>query len=154
VDTALLFLSKGRRVYQHDTSPKLAYLAESMALRIDKWLFYTRFFKTRGLAAKAVTGGHVRLNGVRAKRSSGVQPGDVIELVRDQLRWKVTARELPARRGPASEARQCYEEDEEVRAGREAFIDGRKMDRLQMPQTDGRPDKHTRRLLRSRRRPD
>ncbi len=124
-----------------------------MPLRIDKWLYYTRFYKTRGLAAKAVTGGHVKLNGARAKPASSVQPGDVIDLVKDQLRWRLVARKLPLRRGPAAEARQCYEEDEAVREEREAFIDGRKMDRLQMPRTDGRPDKHTRRMLRSRRRP-
>ncbi len=124
-----------------------------MPLRIDKWLYYTRFFKTRGLAAKAVTGGHVKLNGARAKPASSVQPGDVIDLVKNQLRWRLVARDLPARRGPAAEARQCYEEDVAIREERLAFVDGRRMDRLQMPRTDGRPDKHTRRMLRSRRRP-
>ena len=126
---------------------------EIVVLRIDKWLFFTRFYKTRGLAAKAVTGGHVKINGVRGKPAFTVRDGDVIDLVRDQLTWRMTVRELPSRRGPAAEARMCYEEDETVREVRQRLIEDRKMDRLQMPRTDGRPDKRTRRVLRSRRRP-
>ena len=120
-----------------------------MTLRIDKWLYYTRFFKTRGLAGKAVTGGHVRVNGTRAKPATGIRAGDIIDLVKDQHRWRMTATDLPVRRGPASEARQCYEEDMTVAAERQAQIDSRKMDRMQMPRTDGRPDKRTRRLIRT-----
>jgi ribosome-associated heat shock protein Hsp15 len=123
-----------------------------VVLRIDKWLYFTRFYKTRGLAMKAVSGGHVKVNGVRAKPSTGVKPGDVIDLVRDQLGWRLRALELPVRRGPAREARKCYEEDEKVAAARREFVAGRRMDRMQMPRTDGRPDKHTRRQLRERRR--
>ena len=124
----------------------------SVTLRVDKWLYYTRFHKTRGLAAKAVSGGHVRINGVRAKPASSVKPGDVIELVKDQLPWKMSATDMPARRGPASEARSCYHEDDIVAGERQELVDGRKADRLQMPRTKGRPDKHTRRLLRAVRR--
>ncbi len=124
-----------------------------MVLRIDKWLYYTRFYKTRGLAAKAVRGGHVRINGSRARPSSAVKPGDVIELVRDQLPWHIQAGPLPARRGPAREAAECYTEDEKIVKERQRMIADRRMDRMQMPRTDGRPDKHTRRKLRKRRRP-
>ena len=147
--TSLLFLLKGRRVYQHGAALKDV---KAVTLRVDKWLYYTRFFKTRVLAAKAVNGGHVKLNGVRAKPSSNVKFGDVVELVRDQLPWRMTVTDLPARRGPAREAQACYEEDQAVKSGHQALIDGRKVDRMQMPRTDGRPDKRTRRLLRAGRR--
>lgn len=121
-------------------------------LRIDRWLFFTRFYKTRSLAGKAVSGGHVRLNGERARVSARVRAGDRIELVKDQLRWDFTVLAVPARRGPASEARQCYEEDAAAVDAREKRRASLKMDRLAMPRTSGRPDKHTRRKLRDRNR--
>lgn len=122
------------------------------ALRIDKWLYFTRFYKTRGLAGRAVTGGHVKVNGTRAKASTTVKSGDVVDIVRDQLPWRLEVSAIPVRRGPAREAGTCYEEDSAVSAVRQELIAGRRMDRLQMPVTDGRPDKHTRRKLRDRRR--
>ena len=122
------------------------------ALRIDKWLYFTRFYKTRGLAGRAVTGGHVKVNGGRAKSSTAVKPGDAVDIVRDQLPWRLEVTAIPVRRGPAREARACYEEDAAVSAVRQELLAGRRMDRLQMPVTDGRPDKHTRRKLRERRR--
>ena len=125
---------------------------EDDSLRIDRWLFFTRFYKTRSLAAKAVTGGHVRLNGERARGAARVRVGDRIELVRDQLRWDFRVSAVPARRGPASEARQCYEESADAVAAREERKAGLRMDRLAMPRTSGRPDKHTRRKLRDRNR--
>ncbi len=125
-----------------------------MVLRVDKWLYYTRFYKTRGLAAKAANGGHVRINGTKAKPSSTLKTDDVVEIVCNQLPWKLAVIGIPSRRGPAAEARQCFSEDETVMVKRQRLIDGRKMDRLQMPKTDGRPDKHTRRKLRAWRRPD
>jgi ribosome-associated heat shock protein Hsp15 len=122
------------------------------SLRIDRWLFFTRFYKTRSLAGKAVSGGHVRLNGERARGSARVRVGDRIELVRDQLRWDFRICAVPARRGPASEARQCYEESAEAVEAREERKASLRMDRLAMPRTSGRPDKHTRRKLRDRNR--
>ncbi len=121
-------------------------------LRIDRWLYFTRFYKTRSAAAKAVTGGHVKLNGERARTAARVQPGDRIDLVREQLSWRFTVVGIPARRGPAREAQSCYEEDLEVREAREERIRSLRQDRLAMPRTRGRPDKHTRRKLRDRNR--
>lgn len=118
------------------------------SLRIDRWLWFTRFYKTRGLAAKAVSGGHVRINGERAKPGSKVQVGDVIEIVRGQLPFKLEAGPMPTRRGPAAEAQLCYVEDEETREERQATLDAIRQDRQQMPRTRGRPDKHTQRKLR------
>jgi ribosome-associated heat shock protein Hsp15 len=153
LDTALLLDQKGRKVYQQCLCAHRLTDTEIVVLRIDKWLFFTRFYKTRGLAAKAVNGGHVKVNGTRARPATTVKAGDIVELIRDQLPWRLTVQDVPARRGPASEARMCYAEDDASREQRQQLIDGRKVDRLQMPRTDGRPDKHTRRILRARRRP-
>ncbi len=122
------------------------------ALRIDLWLHRCRFFKTRSQAAAAVTGGHVRVNGERASPGTRVKPGDRIELVKDRLPYAVDAVALPARRGPAREARECYDEDEAVAAQRADQSQAIKQDRLLAPRTAGRPDKHTRRKLIKRRR--
>jgi ribosome-associated heat shock protein Hsp15 len=121
------------------------------ALRIDRWLYFCRFFKTRSKASAAVTGGHVRVNGERAAPGQRVKVGDRIELVRDRLEFSLDVAGIPARRGPASEARLCYEEDEESIRRREEKTAALRQDRLLMPKTEGRPDKHTRRLLRERR---
>jgi len=122
------------------------------SLRIDRWLWFTRFYKTRRLATAAVSGGHIRINGERAKPGSKIAAGDIIEIVREQLPYRLEAGPLPSRRGPASEARGCYLEDEATRVRREEIKGSIRNDRQQMPRTQGRPDKHTRKLLRERNR--
>jgi len=122
------------------------------SLRIDRWLFYCRFFKTRGKATTAVTGGHVKLNGERTSPGVRVKVGDRIELVRERLPYSLEVADVPARRGPATEARACYVEDEQTVSERESKVATLKQDRTLMPKTDGRPDKHTRRRLRDRKR--
>ena len=124
----------------------------SDGLRIDRWLFFCRFFKTRSKASAAVTGGHVKLNGERPGPGVRVSVGDRIELVRDRLPFALKVTAIPTRRGPAAEARACYEEDEKVVAERELKVATLKQDRMLMPKTQGRPDKHTRRKLRQRNR--
>ena len=124
----------------------------SSGLRIDRWLFYCRFYKTRGLATAAASAGHVELNGERAAPGRRVKPGDRIELLRDRLPYSLEVVDLPARRGPAAEARACYVEDEETVRVRNEKTQLLKQDRLAMPTTRGRPDKHTRRKLRERNR--
>jgi len=126
----------------------------SNSLRIDRWLFFCRFFKTRSKATAAVTGGHVRINGERAAPGARVQVGDRIELVRDRLPYSLDVTAIPSRRGPAPEARACYEEDEAVVQERQAKSAALKQDRMLMPRTAGRPDKRTRRKLRDRHRGD
>ena len=118
------------------------------SLRIDRWLWFTRFYKTRGLASDAVSGGHVKVNGERAKPGSKIKQGDIIELVRGQLPFRLEAGPLPVRRGPASEVALCYVEDAATQQERQTILDGIRQDRQQMPRTTGRPDKHTRRKLR------
>ena len=117
------------------------------SLRIDRWLFFCRFFKTRSKATAAVTGGHVRINGERASPGQRVTCGDRIDLVRERLAYSLTVAAIPSRRGPAPEARACYVEDEAKVLERERKTAALRQDRLLMPKTEGRPDKHTRRKL-------
>ena len=117
------------------------------SLRIDRWLYCCRFFKSRGQATAAVSGGHVRLNGERPSPGSRVKCGDRVDLVRDRLAYRLTVTGIPQRRGPAAEARGCYLEDEDSAREREVRVAALRQDRMLMPRTDGRPDKRTRRKL-------
>ncbi len=121
-------------------------------LRLDRWLWFTRFYKTRSAASAAVQGGHIRHNGERARSSTKVAIGDQIRLVRNQLTYELRVEDIPSRRGPAPEAQACYSESEASIAAREGLLADLRSDRLQMPTTPGRPDKHTRRRLRERNR--
>lgn len=76
--------------------------------------------------------------------------GDTIDLVKDRLPYRVTVLQIPKRRGPAREAAACYQDDALVADRRVALSEGIRQDRLLMPRTAGRPDKHTRRRLRER----
>ena len=125
--------------------------ADDTSLRIDKWLWFARFFKTRSLAAKAVTAGHVRVNGMRVKPSRAVALGDALNVQRGAELTECNVVALPARRGSATEARQCYLETEESIARRETRALERKSLATALGQpTKGRPDKRTRRMLRER----
>ncbi len=94
----------------------------------------------------------MRINGERAKSGNRILPGDTIELVKNQLRYRLDVLSLPKRRGPASEMATCYEEDAASQQKRHELMDQIKEDRRQMARTRGKPDKHTRRklLLRNR----
>lgn len=116
-------------------------------MRIDKWLFYTRLYKTRSLAGQACTGGHVAVNGERVRPSRDISKGDVLDITKAHLSFRYTVVAEPARRGPAREAVLCYEEDEAVRKKREADLALRNAARQAVPLTDGRPDRKTRRAL-------
>ena len=122
-------------------------------MRIDKWLWAARFFKTRSLATEAVLAGHVQVDGKRVKPARGVRVGEILEIRRDTFTWTVVVRALTERRGPASEAAALYEETKESQESREAH---RAELRLAQPQ-GGRPTKQDRRRLdalrRTRRRP-
>ena len=120
------------------------------ALRIDRWLFFARFFKSRSLATEAVTAGHARLNGERTSPGTRVRTGDVLDVQRGRVRQRVTVAAIPTRRGPASEAQSCYVEADADRDRRLALEEALKADRRSLPQTRGRPDKRTRRKLRDR----
>lgn len=124
--------------------------ANPTTLRIDRFLWFIRLYKTRTLAAKAVSGGHVRINGERARAGAKVSVGDEIELIKNRLTYRFEVQSLPTRRGPAVEAQRCYVEDQQTIDAREEKVASLRQDRMQMPRTDGRPDKHTRRKLRER----
>ena len=88
-------------------------------VRVDKWLWAARFFKTRALATEAVLGGHVHLNGARVKPAKDVRVGDTLQVRIATTEWTVDVRGLADRRGPASVARELYEERPESVAARE-----------------------------------
>ena len=116
------------------------------SMRIDKWLWTARFYKTRSLAAQAVEAGRACVNGERVKPSRELKPGDEVLVRAGELEWKVNVRGFSARRGPASEAVLLYAESEESRARRAAMI----LMRRTAPQPlahEGRPTKRDRRRL-------
>jgi ribosome-associated heat shock protein Hsp15 len=116
-------------------------------IRIDKWLWAARFFKTRSLAAEAVAGGKVDVGGARAKPSRIVRPGDRISIRRGPYEWTLTVKELSRQRGPASEAQEMYDESEESRRKREATAAQLRLERPPDFSTPGRPSKKDRREI-------
>ena len=117
-------------------------------VRIDKWLWAARFFKTRAMATEAVNGGRVHLNGQRIKASRAVKINDLYEIQRGFERIHVVVNILADRRGPASVAQTLYTETEQSMERREKEAAQRKMARLQRPVMDRRPTKRERRKLR------
>jgi ribosome-associated heat shock protein Hsp15 len=115
--------------------------------RLDKWLWCTRFFKTRSLAAQAVSGGRVHLNGERVKAAHVVRAGDRISLSLEGLKAEFDVLGLPARRGPAPEARTHYAETPESATRREQLREQHRLAQLSRPRPDTRPDKRERRKL-------
>jgi ribosome-associated heat shock protein Hsp15 len=114
-------------------------------VRLDKWLWAARFFKTRGLAAEAIEAGRVSVNHERAKPSKGVKPGDALQIRRPPYEHQVKVLAVSDRRGPAAEAQKLYEESAESRAKREAVA--AEMKAMPPPVFKGRPTKKDRRTL-------
>jgi ribosome-associated heat shock protein Hsp15 len=117
-------------------------------LRIDKWLWAARFYKTRSLAAQAVEGGKVKLNGERVKPARDVKPGDSVELRSGELQWRVEVCAVSPRRGPAPEAAKLYAETGESRANREQMLLMRRAGPHPAHEVRGRPTKRDRRMIR------
>jgi ribosome-associated heat shock protein Hsp15 len=116
-------------------------------VRLDKWLWAARFYKTRGLASEAIAGGKVQVNGDRAKRARPVQPGDEIRIRQGPYEHLVVVRALSARRGSASAAAELYQETPASRAAREAMaLQLRSLHAAFVPDK-GRPTKKDRREL-------
>lgn len=118
------------------------------AARIDRWLFGVRLYKSRSLAAQAVTGGKVHVNSDRVKPSREVRAGDVVTFVRGAVEFECTVAAIPARRGPAQEAARCYVETPASEARRAEFAQRMKIAGGPAPRPDERPDKHDRQALR------
>ena len=123
--------------------------ASPASMRIDRWLFAVRLFKSRSLAATAVSGGRVHVNGERVKPARGVRAGEHISLVRGALEFECEVLGMPVRRrGPAKEAAGFYRETEASVKRRVDFGERMRLAAALAPRPDSRPDKHERRLLR------
>ncbi len=114
---------------------------ELSGLRLDKWLWAARFFKTRTLAATAIDGGKVHWQGQRAKPAREVRVGDELDIDIGELRWTVIVRGLNHQRRPASEAQQLYEETAASSARRAAVLEQRKLAPTPGADRKGRPTK-------------
>ena len=117
-------------------------------VRIDKWLWAARFFKTRSLATKAVSGGHVHLNGSRVKAARSVQQGDSLVIRRGELEFTVVVQEISGKRGPATVARTLYAETETSITAREEGRKERRLIHSPAARPQGRPGKRDRRKIR------
>jgi ribosome-associated heat shock protein Hsp15 len=119
--------------------------SDATRVRIDKWLWAARFFRTRALACAAIDAGHVRMGGERVKAAKAIHPGDRIAIFRDGLCWDVEVAALSERRGGAVDAAKLYRETDESLAARQCEVARRRADsELRLP---GRPTKRNRRRL-------
>ncbi|MBL4759929.1 MAG: RNA-binding protein [Mariprofundaceae bacterium] len=119
----------------------------AVSVRVDKWLWAARFFKTRGLASECVKGGHVELNGIRTKPSKMVQLGDVLQIKRGMDVYVIAVQGFAEKRGSATLAQSLYQESEESIKARKKLNEQRKMLAASAPRPDKRPDKKARRQI-------
>jgi ribosome-associated heat shock protein Hsp15 len=118
-------------------------------VRVDKWLWAARFFKTRGLASEAIQGGRVRVNEARAKPAREVRAGDRVDVRIGEVTWTLVVREAGDRRGPAVQAARLYEETPESRERRERHAAERQFSAAPGQDSRGRPTKRDRRRIES-----
>jgi ribosome-associated heat shock protein Hsp15 len=116
-------------------------------VRVDKWLWAARFFRTRSIAAAAIEGGKVQVNGERVKPAKPLKPGDRMHVRSGQFIWDITVVALSQRRGRAVEAQKLYQESPDSRKAREDRAAVLKAERQSAPQVKGRPTKRHRRQL-------
>jgi ribosome-associated heat shock protein Hsp15 len=116
-------------------------------MRIDKWLWAARFFKTRALASRGCDLGRIEANGLRAKPAREVRPGDRLKIENEAGVFVVEVLELSQMRGPAAEAHKLYAETEESRAARQKVAEERKAMQQFAPLPDRRPSKRDRRHI-------
>lgn len=116
-------------------------------MRVDKWLWAARFFKTRSLAQQAIAAGRVKLNDARVKSSHELKPGEAVAVRVGEYEWRVVVRALSDKRGPAEEARKLYEETPASRAERERRQDLRRWGAEPAAALKGRPTKRDRRRI-------
>lgn len=121
--------------------------SETLQMRLDKWLWAARFFKTRALAQKHIELGRVLVNGQKVKNSKNIAVGDQIDLTLNSLPYKITVMALNHQRRPATEARALYAEDTATIAKREAEKALAQASRISAAYPDGRPTKRDRRQL-------
>jgi len=126
----------------------MAETSNGAKIRLDKWLWAARFFKTRGLATDAISGGHVHVNGARVKPARPVKIGDELVIRKGPQEFVVRVRALSQRRGPASEACTLYEETPDSVERRESAARQRHLETASAPRPARRPDKRDRRKIR------
>ncbi len=117
------------------------------SLRLDKWLWAARFFKTRKNATEAINGGKVHLNGTRVKPSRAVKVDDQLDITRDGFRYHITVTGLNDKRRPAKEAQRLYEESPDSIRAREQEREIRKLSNASVRQSDKKPNKKERRQM-------
>ena len=120
---------------------------QDSTVRLDKWLWAARFFKTRALAAAAVAGGKVKLNGERVKAAKAVRVDDALHIAIGPYEYVIRVRALSARRGPAPQAALLYAESAPSQAARKALATRLAAERQHTPQPQGRPSKKQRRRI-------
>jgi ribosome-associated heat shock protein Hsp15 len=120
---------------------------DKQSMRLDKWLWAARFFKTRALAAAAISGGKVHVNGDRVKPARRIAAGDSLTVQKGPYRFCIAVAGLSNRRRPAEEARTLYTESGESVAARHSVHEERRLQGPGSRQTERRPDKRTRRLI-------
>ena len=116
-------------------------------VRLDKWLWAARFFKTRQLAVEAINGGKVQVNGRRTKPGKSVQAGARLIVHKGSLEWDLTIKGISKQRRPASEAALLFEESENSRLRRQKLVRQRRESGDRMQDTKGRPNKRDRRMI-------
>jgi ribosome-associated heat shock protein Hsp15 len=116
-------------------------------VRLDKWLWAARFFKTRQLAIEAVNGGKVQVNGQRAKPGKTIRVGSQVRIHKGSLEWEVEVRALSKQRRSAPEAALLYEESEGSRLRRQALVRERREGGAQAAGPAARPSKRDRRMI-------
>jgi len=122
-------------------------VSEDSRLRLDKWLWAARFYKTRTLAAEAIDAGHVRIEGERVKTAHPVRGGDRVSIRKAGYVWDVTVTAVSDRRGGAADAALLYKEDDASIAARDELAKQRKAAAEASPRYPGRPTKRQRRKL-------
>lgn len=120
--------------------------------RLDKWLWSTRFFKTRALATQAAGGGKVHVNGERVKPAHNLRAGDFLSVSIQGTAADIEVLGFPTRRGPATEAQSYYAETPESLERRTKLREQHRLANMSRPRPDGRPDKRDRRRLQKLRR--
>ena len=120
---------------------------ESEGSRLDKWLWFARFYRTRSLATAAINGGKVHLNAERVKPAHAVRPGDRLTLILEGIAAEFEVLAIPERRGPATVARTHYVETPASAARRARLRAEQRLAQLSRPRPDTRPDKRDRRRL-------
>ncbi len=121
--------------------------AKLTSVRLDKWLWASRFFKTRKDAVEAISGGKVHLNGARVKPSRNVQVSDKVDITRNNEKYHITVAGLNDKRRPAKEAQLLYEESNESIKARESEREIRRLNNASVTRPDKKPNKKERRQM-------